>query len=78
MTRNKTPNITTPNAPNPAASVGVATPKIIKPITQNTMKPIGKTLTMSDQIISLKGAGSTEYSGAASGSSFTCPYISTE
>ena len=62
----------TPRAPNPAASVGVAMPRMITPITLNTTIPKGKTLTTTAHSISAMVVESTSYSGAASGSSFTC------
>ena len=51
--------MSTPSAPNPADSVGVATPRMISPITQNTTKPIGRTLIRSASTTRQKEAAST-------------------
>ena len=63
--------MSTPSAPKPADSVGVAMPRMISPITQNTTKPIGRTLIIRASSTRPKDVDSTTYSGAASLSIFT-------
>jgi hypothetical protein len=56
-----------PSTPIAAASEGLATPKIMSPITRNTTNPKGSTYLTVAMTFSERGGGVTSYAGAMEG-----------
>ena len=49
--RNRAARIITPSTPQAAASVGVAMPRMMKPMTMNTTSPIGRMLVQTSRTL---------------------------
>ena len=65
----------TPNTPHAAASVGVAMPRTIKPITINMTRPMGRMFVVTIRIRVIILIGGTSYAGAAPGLRSNCSVI---
>ena len=71
--RNATARMSTPSTPKAAASDGVATPRMIRPMTMNITSPMGSRWVRTNRMRRDQGWRMTAYRGAASGSMRTWP-----